>query len=527
MEKADYVIVGGGTAGCVLARRLSEIPAKRVILVEAGEEARSWRYRIPAGTMKLIGDKQTDWLYPSEPDATLMGRRPLCPAGRMLGGSSRMNGMVYVRGTRGDYDGWAQSAPGWSFDELLPYFRRAENFAGDGDSVHGKAGPWQISHGRARHPLSDAFLSAGEELGIAHLPDYCDGNQDGAFHVWSMISEAGLRSDTASAFLSPVRQRPNLRIVTGRPVRRILFDGRRAIGIELAGQDGDRQILAGEVIVSAGAYGSPALLMRSGVGPAADVVQAGIPLVQDSPAMGQHLKDHLGAGVSKLVNVPTYNAPLGPLQYLRYGLDYALRRRGPIATSVVQAMLYGRSTPELRQPDFMLSFLPLCVNYRRSPPALHEKPGIHLGANICRPASEGRVTLNPVDPLGLPRIEHALLSDPHDIEVLIAALKFAQALFETPALARFVDAPCNPPAMPASDDEWRAFARETAGPSYHPVGTCRMGTGEDAPVDPMLRVKGCDGLRVADASVMPGLTSGNTVAPVVAIAEKAADLIQD
>lgn len=524
--EADVIVVGGGAAGAVIAARLSEDPNRKVLLIEAGPDARSLKYRIPAGTVALIGDKVTDWQYPPQPDPTLNGRPVLCAAGRMLGGSTGMNGMVYARGQRSDYNNWAQDAPGWSFAEVLPYFVKAEGYSGQAAQGRGALGPQKVSPPRATHPLAEAFIDACAEQGMPRRRDFAMGETLGAFRVDGFIGADGLRYSTADAYLRPVMRRSNLTVLTEATAERIVFDGRRAVAVDVRrGETVTRHRAGQEIVVAAGAYGSPALLMRSGLGEATTLTGLGIDVVADLREVGRNLRDHVGAGISKLVNVPTYNSPLGLAQYLAYGLEFLFTRRGPLASTVVQAMAYGKSDEALDEPDFMASFLPICIDYRSTPPALHASPGINVGVNICRPKSSGQVVLASADPRDPPRAHHRLLDDERDLEVLSKGLAATARVLASPAFARFVVESCNPAEEPADLAGWAEHARRSGGSSYHPVGTCRMGREGGAVVSPTLQVWGVTGLRVADASIMPALTSGNTAAPTIMIAEKAADLI--
>jgi choline dehydrogenase len=393
--------------------------------------------------------------------------------------------------------------------------------------VHGREGEVNVSPGRARHPLSRAFREACALAGLPPRSEAYAGEQSGAFYTLATVSPQGLRASTAEAFLRPARRRPNLEILTGWTAERLIIEGRRVRGAQISRGGETRDLAAtGEVVVSCGAYGSPTLLLRSGIGPAAELAALGLTVAADLPGVGANLQDHLGAGISKLVDIPTYNAPRGLWQYLSYGAAFAFARRGPIATQVVQAMAFGRVDGGQGAPDYMLNFLPLCIDYRQSPPALHDRPGVHVGVNLCRPRSRGRLDLASPDPKVPPRIAHALLSDDHDAAVFAAGLMKTSQVYKAQPLARHVVAANVPDREPADAAGWIAYVRERGGPSYHPVGTCRMGSGPLAVVDAKLQVRGVEGLRVADASIMPNITSGNTAAPTMAVAEKAADLIR-
>ena len=524
MRSADYIVVGGGTAGPLVAARLSENPQNHVILLEAGANKRNWKYRIPAGTAQLIGNPETDWCYPSEPDPTIGGRAPLCPAGKMLGGSSAMNGMVYVRGQKQDFDDW--NIPGWTFDELLPFFKKSEAFGGKLSPAHGQDGALAVEPARARHPLTETFIAACESNGFRYRDEYCAGKHEGAFYTLATISRSGLRSSSTSSFLDAARRRSNLTVIPNCHANTLIFDGRRAAGVKtILHNEGVEFYAKREVVICCGTYGSPTLLQRSGIGSATQLTPLGISVKHDLPSVGRNLRDHFSSSVSKLVNQPTYNAPLGFKEYLSYGLQYVLRRRGPIATPVVQAMAYGRSKLAVNAPDFMLNFIPFCIDYRQSPPALHRESGVVIGAQVCRPNCRGTLRISGADPLQAPTIEHRLLDDQKDLQILIHALKVSQSIFNSLEMSPHVRKNNNPETLPATDDEWVDYAMATVGPSYHPIGTCRMGVDDESVVDPDLKVRGIDGLRVADASIMPTTPSANTQAAVYMIAEKVSSLI--
>lgn len=528
---ADYVIVGGGSAGCVLAHRLSEGGRHQVILLEAGGEADSFLVRMPAGMSRLIGNPRFDWQYPSEPDASIAGRRFTWSGGRLLGGSSSINGQVYIRGSRADYDHWAASGcSGWSFDECLPYFRRAEDFAGPAHPAHGHGGPLSVSFQRDPHPLSDVFLQACASEGLPALPDYCGGDQHGAF-LSLATQRNGERCGTAQGYLAMARGRPNLRVLTGCLASRVLFDGRRAVGVEVL-RDGRllRVNARAEVLVSAGTVGSPALLMRSGVGPAEHLRELGIPLVVDLPGVGANLQEHVGVGINKRVSVPTYNSQMGPLDVMRHLGNYLLRKRGPMVTPAVQAMACAKSRDGLAEPDLQLHFLPL--SYDMAPDVqcaalaqMTREPTVMIQANVCHPFSRGKVRLRSRDPEVLPQVAHQLLGDERDLHTLVDACKLIERIFDAAPLQRYVLSDRTPSPRPLEDAGWAQFVRDNANVCYHPVGTCRMGSDADAVLDPRLAVRGLQGLRVVDASVMPRLLSANTNAAAIMIGERGSDFV--
>lgn len=518
----DYIVVGAGSAGCLLAARLSEDPEIAVLLIEAGTKSDGLMVRMPAGSFKLMGNRAVDWCYSVEPDESRAGRRQLWSAGRMMGGSSAINGMVYIRGQKSDYDGWAaDGCPGWSAAEIWPYFNKFERRRDDAES---KLGGLVVSPSRTIHPVANAFVEACGQIGLRRRDYYGEGDLDGAFLSLSTIDK-GKRCSAENAFLHPVRYRKNLTVLTGRHVERIDFEGRRATGVTVRHSGVCESYVArGEVLVSAGAIGSPILLQRSGIGPAADLSPLGIEVVADLP-VGNNLHEHASVQVSKLVNHPTYNSPLGPIRMARYLAEYLAQKRGPMTSPAVQAMAFGKSAPELRVPDICISFLPLALNFKTAPPKLHDQPGITLAGKICQPFSRGRVMIRDREPETPPRIDYRMLEDERDVAGLIATGRLCEAIFAAPALSKFVVGANLPAAPLKTDDEWRDYLRDWLGIGFHPVGSCRMGEAGKGVVDPALKVHGIEGLRVVDASIMPRITSGNTNAPTFMIAEKAAAMI--
>ena len=520
--KADYVVVGGGSSGAVIASRLSEDPNIRVILIEAGGHGRNLIIQIPSGFAKLIQNKTYDWCYEPEPDPTINSRRQVWSSGRTLGGGSSINGQIYIRGTRRDFDWWAQSgAPGWSFNEVFPYFLRSENWQGEPSQAHGSLGPLGVTPIRAPHPLTHAFLAACNVNGLQTLDDYHGGDMEGAF-VSATSKRGRWRSSTEAAYIRPARHRPNLTILTGCEAEKIRFEGRRAVGVSVISAGKRLEIEAErEVVVSAGAVGSPALLMRSGIGPADHLKSLGIDVVQDLGAVGRNLQEHPTINLQKFVMQPTLNSQTGPLHMIGHLYDFVRHGTGLLTAPVVQAMGLARTRPDLEEPDIQLHFLPLGYPDAFTDP-IDPRPAITISATPCHPSSRGRIDLKPD---GRPHIVHRFFEDQVDLKTLVAASRLIKQLFETPALAAETTTFKSPREMPGEDAGWAAYVRAKSGQGYHPVGTCRMGRGAEAVVDPRLRVYGVDGLRVADGSIMPRLTSGNTNAACIMIGEKAADVI--
>lgn len=526
----DYIVVGGGSGGCVLAARLSEDPANRVLLLEAGGPNDRVLNRVPVGAaVHIVRRNACNWAFATTPQPGLDGRIGYQPRGRGLGGSSTINAMVYLRGQREDYDGWAAGgAAGWSWRDVLPYFLKAENNERGVSGWHSAGGPLNVADLRSPHPFSARFIEAGIQAGLPRNDDFAGETQEGVGY-YQVTQKNGERWSVARAYLDPARGRPNLHIETGALATRILFEGRRAVGVEFDQGGTVRTARARrEVLLAAGALQSPQLLMVSGIGPAASLRGLGIPVLADLP-VGANLQDHLDVIINRRVDDTDLLglSAVGAWKLLQAIGQWRRERRGLLTTNFAEAGAFARTLPELTRPDVQLHFvIGMVDNHNRS---YHWGHGMSCHSCALRPASRGALHLASRDARDAPLIDPGFLSAPEDLETMVRAFKLVRRIFAQPAFAPFGGGDASRElhfAGVRSDDEIRAAIRARADTIYHPVGTCRMGSDERAVVDPELRVRGVDGLRVVDASVMPTLVSGNTNAPVVMIAEKAVDLIR-
>jgi len=523
----DYIIVGAGSAGCVLANRLSQDPANRVLLLEAGPSDWHPFIHMPAGLAKLVGKKGVNWDYSTAPEPAL-GNRPLWwPRGKVLGGSSSINAMCYIRGNARDYDEWAAlGADGWHWDNVLPYFKRSEGNERGGSEFHGGDGPLGVSDPRHRNPLSEVFLEAARQAGHAPTDDFNGARQEG-FGWYQTTTRDGARSSSARAYLKPVRKRPNLTVITGATASRVTITDGRATGVvySVNGKGAFHQVAGKEVILSGGAINSPQLLMLSGIGPAAHLRQHGITVVRDLPGVGGNLQDHLDVcTLQRCVRGLSYDQ----LSDVSVGLQYYLFRKGPGTSNIAETGGFLRSSlAEDERPDIQFHFVPAQLDdHGRN---LLPGHGYTLHACGLHPRSRGRIHLASASAGDKVRIEAGYLSDPegYDLKVMLEALRLSREILAQPAFAGYRGEELQPGAQVQDEAGLVEFIRRKAESIYHPVGTCRMGRVDDPDtvVDPQLRVVGVAGLRVVDASVMPKLVSGNTNAPTMMIAERAADLI--
>jgi choline dehydrogenase len=523
-ETYDFIVTGAGSAGAVVASRLSESGRHSVLLLEAGPPDTNPWIHIPLGFAKTFIDPKVNWKFESAPQPTLDNRRLYLPRGKTLGGTSSINGMVYIRGNHADYDEWRQrGCTGWDWDSVLPYFRKAQNQARGKSEYHGTGGPLNVSDQPRRFELSDAVLTACEQAGIPRNPDFNGAQQEGCGYYQTTTANRR-RWSTAKAYLDPARSRPNLTIRTGAHATRIVLTGNRATGIEYTTAEGSRTAVARrEVVVSGGTYGSPQLLQLSGLGPAEHLRDMGIAVICDMPAVGSNLHDHFNTYMSWRCTRPI---TLNDLQNswprkIAAGIRYGLFRSGPMASNGIHAGLFTRSDPRLERPDLQIN--PLERTRDRVIP--HRFPGFTLSPVHLKPDGRGTVRLASPDPLAPPSILFDFLRTDYDMRAVITGIRLARSIAEQPALQPYIAAEIAPGPATQSDAEMEAFVRQTGISNHHPSSTCAMGTGTNAVVDPRLKVHGVDGLRVADASIMPSVVAGNTNAPSIMIGEKAAAMI--
>jgi choline dehydrogenase len=528
MEAFDFVIVGAGSAGCVLANRLSESGQHQVLLLEAGGSDCSPVIKMPAATdLYGIGNPRYDWRYLTEPDPTRDSRRDLWPRGKVLGGSSSINGMVYMRGQPADYDSWhALGNSGWSYRDVLPYFRRSERNENGADAYRGDQGPLKVSNVRTMHPLAAWFIKSGVTWGLPYNPDFAGARLEGIGPIQATQSR-GWRHSAADAYLKAAKARRNLTIRTQATVTRIGFLGKRAATVEYVDPDGTPRVVTArqEVVLSAGAIASPQLLLLSGVGPAEQLRRQGIDLVHDSSGVGRNLQDHVGAYLTYHVDEPTYNCQLGLTWRLWYCVNWLLFGRGPGTTPGAMANAFVRSTPDLVDTDLQIQFTPVGYKLNADALVLLEEPAFTAIPCVNRPFSRGWLELRTANYRDPPRIEPRLLEDSRDLDTLIRGCEITRRMLSASPLADHILAELAPGAAVRSREDWEQYLRKESITIFHPCGTCKMGVDHAAVVDPELRVRGLQGLSIIDASIMPHLVSGNINASVIMIAEKGADLV--
>nr|WP_070958656.1 choline dehydrogenase [Hyphomonas sp. Mor2] len=534
MTEFDYIIVGAGSAGCVLANRLTEDGKATVLLLEAGGKDTSMMIHIPVGYAQTLKDPKVNWLYETEPDPGTHDRVHTWPRGKVLGGSSSINGLLYIRGQRQDYDGWAQlGLRGWSYDDLHPYFLRSQHQERDDLDGHAKGGPLNVSDVTETHPVSDAVIEAGKSLGLPHRD--ANGEDQEGVSYYQLTVKNGRRCSAAVAYLNPAKKRSNLQIETKALAARVLFEGKRAIGVEYTqnGQTHTARARA-EVIIAGGAINSPQLLELSGIGDPDLLKEHGIEVVSALPGVGENLQDHFVMGVRFRMKPgsPSVNQQTRGLAMIGEVFKYLTQRKGLLTLSAAHVAAFIKTRPELATPDVQYHILPATMDMQKMTESgdmeLEKLPGITIAPCQLRPESRGSVHIKSTAHDTHPAIRPNYLSDPLDQQTAVAGLRWARELAEQPALAKYIEHELEPGTGLQSDEELLEYARETGGTIYHPVGTCKMGADGDpmAVVDDQLRVRGVDALRVVDASVMPRLVSGNTNAPTIAIAEKACDMIR-
>jgi choline dehydrogenase len=525
-ETFDFIIVGAGSAGCVLANRLTASGRHRVLLLEAGPSNLHPWLHIPLGFGKLFSDRRFNWCYATEPQPECHNREVIAPRGKVLGGSSSINGLIYIRGQQEDFNHWRQLGnAGWGFDDVLPYFRKAEDNARGADEFHGAGGPLAVSNLRDRHPLVQAYVEAALQCGYPRNDDFNGAMQEGAGYYQTTMRN-GVRASTAAGYLKQARRRANLEVVPKALATRILFDGRRAAGVEYVVGNDKRSARAGaEVIVASGAFNSPQLLQLSGLGPASLLQSHGIAVIADAPGVGDDLNDHISGRIMLRCKEPiTLNDAVRTWSgKLLHGLHYVLTRRGYLAVPAVSAGCFLRAHPASATPDSQCSISLFSAQIIGG--ELDPFPGVTGNCVLLRPESRGFVRIKSADPREAPAIHPNYLATQRDRETIVAGVKAMRGIFQAPAMARHIAEEIEPGKQCVSDDELLDFIRRRGSTTYHPVGTCRMGQDQKAVVDERLRVRGFAGLRVVDASIMPAVVSGNTNAATIMIGEKGADMI--
>jgi choline dehydrogenase len=522
VDHYDYVIVGAGSSGCVLAARLAENPGVTVAVLEAGRRRWPKITAIPAAVVHTVGRAGYDWQYMSEPDASREGRSELWPRGKGPGGSSLINGMIFVRGHPDDFDGWARAgATGWSYSDVLPSFRRLETAPFSESQTRGVLGPQTVSNPRYRSPFTKAFIAAAGEIGLPYNPDYNDGDQEGVSYIQG-IQKNGRRESAFDAFLQPRLTGQNLNLIEGALARRILFENRRAVGVEFSHGDTIRVAKARRLVVlSGGVFNSPQLLMLSGIGPASDLKAMGIEVVHDAPEVGANLMEHVGIGLQVEVDMPTLNQEMTPFRMALNLLKWAAGS-GPATATVAHGIGFARTQPGLPSPDVQLQFTPIGLSAGPKGIFISNRPLITLMPTVNFPKSRGYMKLASLDPSQHPKIFPRLLDAQEDLDTLARGIDLSYRIFGAPALAKHVVRRLDPP--PGDPIELEAYIRARAVPIYHPVGTCRMGSDVNSVISPDLRVRGVDDVAVADSSIMPRHISGNTHASSMMIGERAAEL---